>query len=783
MKVSSIKYYLIFFSLAWVLSGCGTFKHAKNPLLNKNKIVFHGDKYTVDKENIKSILTQTPNKKLLGFWRFKLYTHQLPDRGKENKFRLWMRKSFGEPPVFYEPQLVENTKRQIQLYLNKSGYFNSKVWVEQDFKKHTFKQYFHIELQKPYRIRNFSYQISDTLILQKINEIKNETYIRSNDIYNAFVLDDERDRITEYLRNKGFYNFRSEFIYYEVDSALNNHQMDVVFIVKEQEKTDLLNQFNIHELGHKQYKINRVFINPDYDLLNPNPKELDTLLLPIQRDTIQQDIFPALYHFLYLDDIRIKPKTIANSILIKPGDYFSLEDVNLTYRRLSDLRNFKYTNIYYVDIVSNTLQYNLLDCHIDLSRSLPHSYSFEIEGTNSGGNFGIGANLIYNNKNIFKGAEIFQIRLSTSMEAHQINSNIKTIGNEFLLFNTIQTGIEIGLRFPRFLIPIKIEVFPKKFNPFTTLNMGFNYQLRPNYKRYITNFSFGYEWTQNTKSRHIFNPFELSVVKVYPTSDFAKILEEETNERIKNQYTDHLLPALKYSYIYNSQNIKKQSNFIYFYLNFETSGFLLKAIQTLFKKPETNGFNTLFNIRYAQYFRTDADFRYYNIINTNNRLVFRTFFGIGYAYGNSKDLPLEKGFFAGGANGMRGWSVRSLGPGSSTHDDNLSERIGDIRIEFNVEYRFPIYRFVKGALFFDAGNIWRINNDVIPNGAFRLNNFLNEIALDSGLGFRFDFRFFIFRIDCAIRLTDPAMPKGNRWVLKNTGLNKIMWNFGIGYPF
>lgn len=783
MKPLHSKYNLLLLLIALILSACGTYKHTQKPLLNKNKLVIHGEKYNLNKEDVKSLITQQPNKKLLGLWRAKLYAYQAPQRGETSKYKNWVRKSFGEAPVFHKPQTVETIQHQIEIYLKNSGYFNSKVWTESKFKKRNFNQYYHLEIGKPYKIRNLNYQISDTSISAKVNEISNESLIHIGDIYNAFTMDDERDRITEHLKNNGYFNFSKEYIYYEIDSTLNNKELDVNLVVKKIERVNLSNTSNIVEEDHKQYSINRVFVNPDFDLLNQNQDIMDTLLVDVHRDTSQRE--PQTYYFLHKEEPKIKPKAITQAILIRPDEYFSLENVKTTYRRLADLKNFKYTNISFHEVsdTSSIENKGLLDCRIDLSRAKIHSYSIEAEGTNSGGNLGIGANLVYGNKNIFKGAEIFEVRLSTSMEAQKLNDGVETAANQILFFNTIEAGIDLSLKLPKFLIPIKAETFPQNFKPYTTFNLGFNYQQQTNYKRYITKMSFGYEWSQNNKTRHIFNPLELSTIKIYPTDRFQQTLDEEPNERIKNQYTDHLIAGLKYSFIYNSQEVNKLRDFVYLQANFESSGFLLKAIQTFAKANESNGYNTLFNIRYAQYVRADIDFRFYKILNTDTRLVFRNMIGIGFAYGNSRDLPFEKSFFAGGANSLRAWNIRSVGPGSSVPDNINIDRIGDLKLELNLEYRFPVYRSLKGALFIDAGNVWFVNSDVIPGGEFKLDKFISEIAVDAGFGFRYDFRFFVFRLDGAFRVRDPAKEASNRWVINNIKFNNIVWNFGIGYPF
>ena len=302
---------------------------------------------------------------------------------------------------------------------------------------------------------------------------------------------------------------------------------------------------------------------------------------------------------------------------------------------------------------------------------------------------------------------------------------------------------------------------------------------RPSYKRNVFNVSFGYDWDESDTKHHIIKPIDISLVKVFPTEDFAKDLEKLNDPRLKDQYTDHLISAMKYSFIFNNQDIRKLKNFIFFRGNLETCGNILNLIDHAIGAPkDTSGHFTLFNIRYAQYVRTDFDFRYYVIINKLNSIVFRSVFGIGIPYSNADALPFERGFYLGGANGMRGWRFRSLGPGAYPGTDDNLDMMGDIMIEENVEYRFPIYKFFKGALFVDVGNVW-----LIHEGQIKAGKILSELAIDAGFGLRLDFKFFIFRVDGALKFRDPSEPSHERWVIKNTGFNKILWNFGIGYPF
>ncbi|MCD4664906.1 MAG: outer membrane protein assembly factor, partial [Bacteroidales bacterium] len=244
--------------------------------------------------------------------------------------------------------------------------------------------------------------------------------------------------------------------------------------------------------------------------------------------------------------------------------------------------------------------------------------------------------------------------------------------------------------------------------------------------------------------------------------------------------------ALKYSYIFNNQEINKIKNFVYLRANLETAGNLLNLVAKATGAPENSeNFRTVFGIRYSQYIKSDFDFRYYVMTKKKHIIAFRYFIGVAVPYGNSIDIPFEKGFYGGGANGMRAWPLRYLGPGSYQNINPGLERVGDVMLEGNIEYRFPIYKVLKGGLFYDIGNIWLLNKlETFPGGEFAFNSFLNELAMDVGFGIRLDFSYFVFRIDMAQRLRDPALPKDNRWVIGTGGnwFNPVL-NFGIGYPF
>ena len=425
---------------------------------------------------------------------------------------------------------------------------------------------------------------------------------------------------------------------------------------------------------------------------------------------------------------------------------------------------------------------DLINCKILLARDAVQSISVSPVGTNSAGAFGVQGNVIYQNRNIFRGAQLFSINLSA---AAQTQGNVGP-GGAKSLFNTIEFGANCNTDFPQFLFPIRQETLPKRFKPKTSITIGYNYQKQSDYYRHISNTTFGYTWNQTEKLVHTINPIEISFVKVYPDSAFLAWLNSLTDKRLINQYTDHMVAGLRYTITYNSQDRSKVEDFFYVRANFQTGGNLLYGFNSLLGGTKTGGSYTAFGVPYSEFIRPDVDFRYYHMLSNDKVFVYRFYGGIGIPYGNSVSLPFEKAFFAGGANDIRGWKMGSLGPGSYFNDTvtNNYNQIGDLQLQANVEYRFPGYKIFKGAVFLDAGNIWLLRSSTdFPGGKFNFDTFIPQIAIDVGFGIRLDLDFFVFRLDPAIPIRVPHYPKNDRWYFNKMQLGDVIWNFAIGYPF
>ena len=772
----------------WALHSCKSTKvlEEDQQLLTKNIISFNGKNPGISTDELYSLARPKPNQKFVGIARIKLYAYYKGTKGKpDSKFRKWLREKAGERPAIYDSMAVLGSARDMELYLNKIGYFYSKVDVNKiPGKGRKVNMEYVITLTKPYHLKSVQYAIEDTMIARFVSKSKSSPNIKDGDIYNAFKLDDERDRVTGILQNNGYYYFNRDFIYYEIDSSLKNKEMNLSLkirpnkVVSPGDPTFLISQ------PHKRYFVRNIYIRPNFDPIQSQAIQYDTTVFSFKYSKHSTKF--SDYSIVHKGDIKVHPSTISQAVFIKPGDPFCLEDVKKTRSRINELGIFGYSNIRFREIPTpDTSITGLLDCNIDLLRKKLHSFTIETELTNSGGQPGIGVNFTYQNINIFKGAEILRLKARVALEAQQMFGNGADYSSTVPFFSTIQTGLQVSVDFPRFLVPIKQERFPKYFRPKTTLSLGFGYEDRPEYIRWVINGMFGYDWKESERKRHQVFPIDWSLVNVTLSPEFQQQIDTEPNNRIKDQYTDNVIMGTKYVFTYSTQNLQKIQNFFFFKGNLQTAGNFLQAGYAIAQPPKDSAGNyQMWGIEYAQFFKIDGDFRLFRVMSKNTSMAYRFFVGLGIPYGNSQVMPIETGYYGGGSNDMRGWLYRLLGPGSYDNPSDNYDKMGDIQLECNAEYRFPVYRFIKSALFLDVGNIWVINDaQDYPGGDFQFNRFYKEFAIDGGVGVRLDFNFFILRVDFAIPFRNPAEPEGQRWVFDQWQWKDFIINFGIGYPF
>lgn len=788
MKNLRLQKILSAFAILVFVAGCNTTRGVREGeyLLHKNKVEI--DKSLSGVKNLKfssddlyGLIEQKPNKAILGILKPRLWINSYANKGNPGKLKKWLEKRVGKDPVVLDRFLIDRSVDQMTLFVNNNGFFNSKISTEVSTKKKKASVKYTITLTKPYRINSLEYKIQDTAVRQLVFSDTLKSKVKQGKIYNSSAMDDERYRISSLLRNSGYYYFSPEFVFYEVDSAFGNHSLKIYLNIEQVRIPSDTNAAVYNRVNHQKYYLNNISINPDF-----NPVLTDTANMTQLVDTTQK--FPVgNYSIYYRDKLKIRPKTLRNKIFLEPSKLYSEIGEKRTYRQLSGFALFGYTALDFkpargvYDPGDSTKRF--LNCGIELTRRPVQSFTIETEGTTSGGKLGVAGNVVYQNLNLFRGGEVLTLKLTGGVEWQAGGVNPEPV---LLVFNTVQTGVEASLDIPKFLLPFSLDRISKTLRPRTSFKTGINYQNRPDYERYVTNVSFGYNWRARNFVGHSLTPIEINSVSIFPDSSFVNRLEELNDPRLINQYTDHFIMAAKYSYTFNNQQRNRVQNFSFFKWNIETAGNVLNLYSKSTNATENNnGEKTVWGIPYAQYARSDIDFRYYFALKEEHTLVYRNLFGLGIPYGNSKVLPFEKGFYAGGSNDMRGWTYRTLGPGSfaDTVDSNF-EKMGDLTIQGSLEYRFPIYSWFKGAIFTDVGNVWLLNlSDNYPGGKFNIDNFLGELAIDAGLGLRLDFSFFIFRVDAAIPIKDPAYPKGDRWHFQSLQFKDIIWNFGIGYPF
>jgi len=379
---------------------------------------------------------------------------------------------------------------------------------------------------------------------------------------------------------------------------------------------------------------------------------------------------------------------------------------------------------------------------------------------------------------------VLNLRLTGAIEALKNQTNGK--------YNAMhEYGGEVKLSFPKFLAPFQMEKFVSRFAPKTVVAASYNYQNRPDYTRSIANLSFSYYVQGKKYFTHYFWPLELNYIQIYENRSDKAFLDSIRNTYSGYSFEDHMISVIRYGLEFNSQKLGKRSDYIFTRINLESAGNILNTLYRWAGADTVEGHYQLLGVPYFQYIRGDVDFRYYNIIDPVNKLVYRLFIGIGYPLGNSSALPFEKKYFSGGPNSIRAWSTRDLGPGSYIRPEsdtifNYPNQVADIKLEANFEYRFRMFWKLEGAFFIDAGNIWAISPEDEREGAlFEWNRFYKEIAVGTGLGIRLDFNFFLLRGDFGVKLRDPALPEGERFLPTNRWIkgSDLKFQFGIGYPF
>ncbi|WP_321517228.1 BamA/TamA family outer membrane protein [uncultured Bacteroides sp.] len=764
------------FSVALLaLASCSLTKYVPNGsyLLDEVKIV--SAQQEVKPAPFRNYVRQNPNSKWFSLIKVPLYTYNLSGRDTSKWInRMWRR--LGDEPVIYDEALDLRSQQEIKKALNNQGYMSASVKSKKEISKKKLKLTYTITPGKPYIIRNLKLDIRDRVIGAILEKDSSRTKLNKGMMFDINTLDAERQRIVELLVNRGYYKFNKEYITYTADTVRNTYQADLTMhlLLYKASPTD-------EPKNHNQYRINKVSFITDYDILQ------SSALSSIE---INDSIHYKEYPIYYKDKLYLRPNVLANNTFIRPGHLYAERSVQNTYSSFGRLSALKYTNIRFLETqVADSAK---LDCYVLLTKSKHKSVAFELEGTNSAGDLGAAASVSFQHRNLFKGSESLMIKLRGAYEA--ISGLQGAYGNND---NYTEYGAETSINFPVFLFPLLSDNFTRGIRATTEFGLQYSYQLRPEFSRTIASTSWSYKWTQRRqKVQHRIDLLDISYIYLpWISQKFKDDYLNNANSIFKYNYDNHLIVRSGYSYYYNSiggtiLNNTAASNSYSVRVNFESAGNVLYGISKLINQQKTsNGDYSILNIAYAQYLKGDFDFAKNIEMDKRNSFAFHAAFGAAYPYGNTTVLPLEKRYFSGGANSVRGWSVRSLGPGSYKGDNNTINYLtqsGDIKLDLSVEYRSKLFWKLQGAAFVDAGNIWTIRNyENQPGGAFRLNSFYKEIAFAYGLGLRFDFDYFVLRFDGGMKAINPAYPSGKEhYPILNPDFSRdFAFHFAVGYPF
>jgi outer membrane protein assembly factor BamA len=600
------------------------------------------------------------------------------------------------------------------------------------------KEEFHLIPGTPYFISHLEYIIADTVIKRELGLHNPANWgLRPGQQFSVSDLDKERKRITAELNNRGYYRFHKEFIKYEADTLGTNHSVNLRLLLqayKTEEGNDTL---------HPRYKVRNISYESG-DVSDTN--------------------------------IHLRPKVLNESTYIQQDGYYSGSDLQNTYNHFGRLGAVKYTSILFDEQPDTAL----LDCHIYLQTNKPSTLSFQPEGTNTAGDLGAAATITYQNRNLFHGAENLAVELRGAYEAIK---GLEGYSNQ----DFIEYSLETRLKFPRFIMPFISADTRRRINATSELSLMYDMQDRPEFHRRLWSAAWRYRWATPTKRYQ----YQLDLIDInyllmpWISNTFKQLYLDDVASRnaiLRYNYEDLFITKIGFQFAYNNGRTALKTNI-------ETSGNLFNLTSELFNAAtNSQGQYQIFNIAYAQYIKGDIDITRNIQLNYNDQLVLHIGLGIAYPYGNSTLLPFEKRYFSGGANSLRGWAVRGIGPGRYKGNDGRIDFInqtGDMKLDLNVEYRTHLFWKLHGAIFADAGNIWTLRNYADqPGGQFTLKDLPSQIAANYGLGLRFNFDFFIVRFDMGMKAVNPAYDEEEHYPLLHPRLSRdFAFHFAVGLPF
>ncbi len=769
MKLA-LRHCSIFLMLLLGLSACSVSKFIPEGHYLLDAVKIESDNKEVKPSEMRAYVRQTSNAKWFSLVKNPMYIYSAAGRDSTKWInRLLYR--MGDAPRIYDPELTEETREQMEQAVRNMGYMGAQVGAVEVRKGNRLKVHYVIRTGEPYTVGSVAYDIDDYRIAEYLRADSVHRMLAPGMRFDVNVLDQERQRITQYLQNRGYFRFNKDFITYQADTTLYSKQVGLTLKLApyRRKKEDT-------PAPHKQYHIRDVNFIFDSDFSDLSTTGLAGL------DSVRS----GGVNFYYKDKLYLRPRVITDYNRLQTGDLYRLRNVQSTYNALGRLNILKYSNIRFEEDAKSDSA--CLDAFVTLSRNKNKSVAFEIEGTNSAGDLGAAASVSYMHRNLFKGSETFSIKIRGAYEAI---TGLEGYANS----NYMEYAVEAGLNFPEFMFPFLSSDFKRRIRATSEVTVKYNWQIRPEFERTVASAAWSYKWSKRRAS-HRFDVFDLNYIYMpYRSETFRSYLDEmdQRNPLLRYSYEDLFIVRMGYTYTYNSSGAASmktaQRNSYSIRFNIEESGNLLYAFSKIVNRHPKNGEAfQMGNIDFAQYVKMDIDYAKNFMIDYRNSLVFHVGVGVAVPYGNSKSLPFEKLYFSGGANSVRGWSVRSLGPGGYRGDANSLDYVnhtGDIKLDLNLEYRTHLFWKLNGAAFIDAGNVWTIRSrDMQPEGQFKFDRFYKQLAVAYGLGIRFDLDFLILRFDGGMKAVNPMYTGKDRYPIVSPDFKRdFTFHFAVGYPF
>jgi len=701
--------------------------------LADNKVVVDNDRKFNTKE-IESYIKQKPNSYIIFGWNPFLNIYNWSGKNADKGINKFLRK-IGTAPVVYQPSQVEASVENINRHLEYLGYYGSDVRSEVRVNGKRVTVTYSVTLGRRYRIGNVSFAVPDGEFKEDFYADTAAVSIRPGDFLSEDALEKETERAASMFRRKGYFGFTKNYFSFEADTLARRDTADLLMTVKEYTR----NQTAEYARPHRKYFFGDVSISYD-------------------------------------NDLRFNDRVLKNICTIRPGAMYDEREVNTTYSRLSALRLFSGVNV-----ALNPRDSGIVDCDISLTKSRMQGFKVNLEGsTNSTGLIGISPQVSYYHKNIFHGGQWLNLGFLGNFQFKYDDRSVKS--NEF--------GVSAGLSFPEFL-GLPNSIFHGPSVPRTEINASYNYQNRPEYTRNMISTSFGYSGSlREGKFYYQFYPIQAKIVRLSNLDqNFYTTLSG--NPFLRDAYQNHFdVGSGLVAYYTTSSSLVPKETYEYLRLQLDASGNVLSLFNKAMRRDDY-GSRLIWNTPYSQYIRSELTLGKTFVFGRNDRqaLATRIMGGVGYAYGNSSALPFEKQFYSGGANSMRGWQARALGPGHAKTDTTfvIPSQTGDVKLEANLEYRFPLFWKLCGAVFADVGNIWTLKETDGDDGShthFDLKNLAASLAADWGIGLRVDLNFLILRLDMGMKVYDPSLDTA-RWRSPSQWLKKDGYtlHFGVGYPF